>query len=81
MRNSVRILRNVNVGFASWVDLTEDRVLAGLLVPLHFESGAAVRKVSVGVALLETFLDIVSIDDTFRRFTSRILVYFVGDSR
>ena len=29
----------------------------------------------------ETFVDMVSIDETFHRFTSRFLVCFAGDSR
>ena len=70
---------NVNVGFASWVNLTGGFFVV-LLVPLFFESGGAVRILSVGVVRRKTFLDIVSIDDTFRRFTSRFIVCFVGDS-
>ena len=52
-----------------------------MLVPLYFESERAARKLSVSVVRRETFLDMVSIDDTFRRFTSRFIVYFVCDSR
>ena len=39
------------------------------------------RKSSVGVVRRETFFDMVSIDDTFHRFTSSFLVCFVGDLR
>ena len=39
------------------------------------------RKLSVGVVRRETFFDMVSINDTFRQFTSRFLVCFVGNLR
>ena len=51
-------------------------IFAVLLLPLYFESGGTVRK-SVGVLRRETFLDMVSIDDTFRRLTSRFLVFLL----
>ena len=56
-------------------------IFAVLLLSLYFESGKAVRKLLVGVIRQEAFLDTFSIDDMFRRITSRFLVCFVGDSR
>jgi hypothetical protein len=56
------------------------KVFVVLLAPLYFEIGGAVQKVSVGVVRWDTFLDMVSIDDTFRMFTRRFLVCFVGGS-
>ena len=55
-------------------------IFAVLLLTLYFENKGAVRKLSVGIVRRETFLDMVSIDNAFRRFTSRLLVVcFVGD--
>ena len=50
------------------------RVFVVLLIPLYFESEGAVRKSSVGAVRRETFLDMVSIVDKSRRFTSRLIV-------
>ena len=50
-----------------------------LLVPLFFESGGAVRQLAVGVVRRETLLGMISVNDTFRRFTSRFIVRIVGD--
>ena len=55
------------------------RVFVVLLVPLFFESGGAVRQLAVGVVRRETLLGMISVDDTFRRFTSRFIVCFVDD--
>ena len=38
--------RNVSLGFASWVDLTENWIFTFLLFTLYFESGGAVRKIN-----------------------------------
>ena len=44
-KNSVHIMRNVIVGFASWVDHTENQIFTVLMFTLYFESGGAVRKI------------------------------------
>ena len=54
-------------------------VFVVLLVPLFFESGGVVRQLAVGVVRRETVLGTISVDDTFRRFTSRFIVCIVGD--